>query len=306
MDPTAELELTDPEALRLPKTAAPLDINLSCTDRIIAVGDPHGCFDELAELLDRVAPVPGKDLVVILGDLVDRGPKSGAVVAYVKWMCENCPDFFCVLGNHDEKLVRHRRHEVARRLDPSYRNPMRVHPDRVEEYDQISDAEALWLSKRPAVIYSVNPGRTRVFTHAGLIQPGGDRSWEYAMAQPADGLIRNRYLRPARPRGATGQQVVDLGWEPAPHVRGPGGESVGPPGSISWDEIWTGPRVVYGHAVHDLETPRVHNDCYGIDTGCCFGGRLTAYIEEGNGSVHFEQVEARQTYFDRSGRGETE
>jgi hypothetical protein len=295
-----EFELSNPEQIRMPRVSHPLDLNDSTCRRVIAIGDVHGCFDELYELMNRLAPLPGEDLVVFLGDLVDRGPKSSAVVAYVKYLCETLPGFFCVLGNHCEKLVRHRRHEVQRRLNPAYRNPMKVTEERAEEYALVSDAEVLWLSKQPAVIYTVGK-RERVFTHAGLIEPKG-KPWQYALTQPMDGLIRNRYLRRRQPRGAGGQVVVDLGWEPAPCVRGPGGKMLQPPGSINWDEIWTGPRVIYGHAVHDLETPRIRSDCFGIDTGCCFGGRLTAYVENvQTGEVRFEQVQAKKAYSNRDG-----
>ncbi len=299
-----ELVLSDPEQLRMPKVSAPLDINVSCVKRIIAIGDIHGCFDELYELMNRLAP-QSDDLVVFLGDLGDRGPKSSAVYAYVRYLCENRPDTFLVPGNHCEKLVRHRRHEVARRLNPAYKNPMKVEEERAAEYELVSDAEVLWLSKQPAVIYSVgkNP---RIFTHAGLIAPPPGKAWERSLMQPMSGLIRNRYLRRRRPHGACGQQVVDLGWEPAPCVRGPRGEMLQPPGSINWDEIWTGPRVIYGHAVHDLAAPRVNNDCYGVDTGCCFGGRLTAYQEDlRTGEVTFVQVDAQQTYCSRAGDDES-
>jgi hypothetical protein len=57
-----------------------------------------------------------------------------------------------------------------------------------------------------------------------------------------------------------------------------------PDGVEPWAARWSGPQsVVYGHMVHDLTTPRIDRPaddvwCYGIDTGCCFGGHLTALI----------------------------
>ena len=72
-----------------------------------------------------------------------------------------------------------------------------------------------------------------------------------------------------------------------------------PPGTVWWAERWAGPKnVVYGHAVHSLERPRVDRnaagaECWGIDTGCCFGGRLTALVLE---TREVLQVNARAKY----------
>ena len=68
-----------------------------------------------------------------------------------------------------------------------------------------------------------------------------------------------------------------------------------------WTSKWIGPdNVVYGHAVHSLKSPRVDRpvpgvECWGIDTGCCFGGRLTALCIETREIV---QVDAREKYAD--------
>ena len=63
--------------------------------RIIAIGDIHGCHLEFAELLDRLALTAG-DRLVLLGDLINRGPSSAAVIDLA--LKHNA---LCVLGNHD-------------------------------------------------------------------------------------------------------------------------------------------------------------------------------------------------------------
>ncbi|WP_141578061.1 metallophosphoesterase family protein [Actinomadura sp. WMMA1423] len=69
--------------------------------RTVIVGDVHGCFDELLELLDRVGLRPD-DLLVSVGDLVDRGPASGDVVGFFR----ERPNSVVVMGNHERKHVR--------------------------------------------------------------------------------------------------------------------------------------------------------------------------------------------------------
>jgi serine/threonine protein phosphatase 1 len=69
--------------------------------RTVIIGDIHGCFDELLELLDEVDIQPD-DLLVSVGDLVDRGPDPGAVVGLFR----ERPNSVVVMGNHERKHVR--------------------------------------------------------------------------------------------------------------------------------------------------------------------------------------------------------
>jgi len=69
--------------------------------RTIIIGDIHGCFDELLELLDKIDLRP-EDLLVSVGDLVDRGPAPGEVVRLFR----ERPNSVVVMGNHERKHVR--------------------------------------------------------------------------------------------------------------------------------------------------------------------------------------------------------
>jgi serine/threonine protein phosphatase 1 len=69
--------------------------------RTVIVGDIHGCFDELLELVEQVALGPD-DLLVGAGDLVDRGPAPGAVVDFFR----ERPNSVAIMGNHERKHVR--------------------------------------------------------------------------------------------------------------------------------------------------------------------------------------------------------
>ncbi|WP_106403011.1 metallophosphoesterase family protein [Actinocorallia populi] len=69
--------------------------------RIVIVGDIHGCFEELIELLEKVDLRPD-DLLISVGDLVDRGPDPGGVVEYFR----ERPNSVVLMGNHERKHVR--------------------------------------------------------------------------------------------------------------------------------------------------------------------------------------------------------
>ena len=75
------------------------------TMRTILIGDIHGCNNALVALLDKVNPT-GKDTLVLLGDLFDRGPDSWEVLQTVQELAETYGDRFVLLrGNHEDYLL---------------------------------------------------------------------------------------------------------------------------------------------------------------------------------------------------------
>jgi serine/threonine protein phosphatase 1 len=73
------------------------------TDRIIAIGDVHGCAKALATLIEAIQPT-GSDTLVFLGDYIDRGPDSRGVVEKVTALGKRC-SVVPLLGNHEEMVL---------------------------------------------------------------------------------------------------------------------------------------------------------------------------------------------------------
>ena len=67
-----------------------------------AIGDIQGCYDQLRRLLDKIAFEPARDDLWLVGDLVNRGPQSAAVVRFVRSLGGRA---ISVLGNHDLALL---------------------------------------------------------------------------------------------------------------------------------------------------------------------------------------------------------
>lgn len=64
---------------------------------IFVITDPHGCFDDAMEMLKHMGYIKGKDLLIIIGDLNDRGPDADKMLHFALYT----PNVFTVLGNHD-------------------------------------------------------------------------------------------------------------------------------------------------------------------------------------------------------------
>ncbi len=122
--------------------------------RTLVVGDVHGCLDELLALLAAARRTPD-DRVVLVGDLVAKGPNSAGVV---RWARESNAD--AVLGNHDAHVL----HAV--------RGDRRVSPMHRAVAESLSAADVAWLEARPLFLRLDGVGdRPYLVVHGGVV-PG--------------------------------------------------------------------------------------------------------------------------------------
>jgi serine/threonine protein phosphatase 1 len=75
------------------------------SQKTFVVGDIHGCFDMLKRLLDEIPWRQGRDRLVFVGDCIDRGPHSKAVVDSILSLIQRDPQVSCLLGNHEAMLL---------------------------------------------------------------------------------------------------------------------------------------------------------------------------------------------------------
>lgn len=75
------------------------------TERLIAIGDVHGCLDKLDRLLAEIGPRPGRDRLIFLGDLIDRGPDSRGVIDRVLDLIRSGLAVTALKGNHEAMLL---------------------------------------------------------------------------------------------------------------------------------------------------------------------------------------------------------
>lgn len=241
--------------------------------RQILIGDIHGCLDEFQELVRVVSPQSG-DRVICLGDFMDKGPEPVACLRFARQQ-----GFLSVRGNHEERHWKWRRNVARERTEPGYVNAMRAFRTDLEltQNKELTQEDLDWMGALPYFI-EFAPGWVAV--HGGLL-PGLALD-----KQPLDKIIRARWVDP------TGKPVP-TDYDSANPV---------PLGTVHWTWLYDLPyHVVYGHEAHSLTTPRedVTKDgrvCYGIDTACVHGGRLTALVLDENLSPSYVQVQAERKY----------
>jgi protein phosphatase len=231
------------------------------------LGDVHGCHVELVDLLRRLGYAVAEDGVtvtppdgrraVFVGDYGDRGPDTPGVLRLVMAMAE-AGTAICLPGNHDVKLVRKlkgRDVQVTHGLAETLQQ-FDAQPDEFRE--QVRD----FLDR--LVSHVVLDDGALVVAHAGMKQSYQGRS---------SARVRDFALF-----GETTGETDELGL----------------PVRLEWARDYRGTAaVVYGHT--PVGEPEWLNNTVNIDTGCVFGGRLTALRWPERELV---SVAARETYYE--------
>jgi len=142
-------------------------------ERIFAIGDIHGCYDKLTMLLGRLPYDPARDILVFLGDYVNRGPQSRQVVELVCRLKQENSRVITLMGNHELMLL-----EYHRRGDRTLLEVMRTSgvEKTVASYgrDNIADLRALSFLPANHRIFLENllpiwQSEQYIFVHAGLL-----------------------------------------------------------------------------------------------------------------------------------------
>jgi serine/threonine protein phosphatase 1 len=74
-------------------------------ERLFAIGDIHGCYDQLLDLMDQIPIDWSRDRLVFMGDYIDRGPSSFEVVDYLVELGSRHPSSVFLKGNHEQMLA---------------------------------------------------------------------------------------------------------------------------------------------------------------------------------------------------------
>ena len=254
------------------------------------VGDVQGCWGPLKQLLDDIDWSPSRDRLVLLGDLVNRGPQSLDVLRFAS---QHEGAVQCVLGNHDLHLL-----AVSQGVRPLHRNDTL--------HDVLSDPElpkwVSWIRQQPLALMVEG----WLCVHAGVPPPwtvddtlacadevsrclrGAD--WQHFLHQmygnepqrwspELQGADRLRFITNALTR----IRFVDA-HSGALELTSKDGAGAAPPGCVPWFEApfrqTEGRPIAFGHwsTLGLIQRP----DLLALDTGCVWGACLSAVgLEEG-------------------------
>lgn len=212
------------------------------------IGDIHGCYNELIALLTQLgyqvepashqAVPPTGRKAIFLGDLVDRGPKTPDVLKLVMRMVQE-GTALCLPGNHDSKLLKKLRGknvQITHGLAESLQQLEAESPEFRKQTAEFLDS---------LISHYVLDGGRLVVAHAGMKEN---------MAGRGSGAVRDFALY-GETTGETDQFGLPIRYDWAANYRGQA-------------------TVVYGHT--PIPEPEWINRTINIDTGCVFGGSLTA------------------------------
>lgn len=251
-----------------------------------AIGDIQGCAAEFEALLKEVSFKPGRDTVYLLGDLVNRGPDSLAVLRRVRSLGTSAVS---LLGNHDLHLLANAAGGRSSARDTF--SEILAAPDR----DDLLE----WLAALPLAVRWPVDGSLLV--HAGIAPQWSPQMTLELAAEVSDllrGTERNRFLSQMygdeprrwddslagfdrarfvvnvltrlRKTDRNGNAMLDDKSRP----------DTGRQDSMPWFQVpgrlTLGTRVVFGHwsTLGRIEWP--DENVYCLDTGCVWGGKLTA------------------------------
>lgn len=263
---------------------------------VYAIGDIQGCFDELKKLLDVIEFDAERDVLWFTGDLVNRGPKSLEVLRFVKSLGERA---LTVLGNHDLHLLAVTQGHEQYHLKDTFDDVLAA-PDRAELVD--------WLRRRPLLHHDAALGMTLV--HAGL-PPQWDLSLAKTCAAEIEVVLRGAdfsdYLKHMYGNEPARWSEQLSGWERLRFITNCftrlrfcdaqghlALEEKGAPDSATADYYpWfavPGRRsadlnIVFGH--WSTLGPYADKGVYPLDTGCLWGGSLTAMRIDSKGHERF-------------------
>lgn len=263
------------------------------------IGDLQGCCDALERLLAKIGFSPSRDRIYVLGDLVNRGPQSLATLRLLRGLGDAA---VCLLGNHDLNLL-----GVANGQRKSHRG------DTLEEVLEAPDrAQWLdWLRSRPLAVHAhgwlmVHAGVAPQWNLATTLQLAaeveqrlrGDALMSFLPAMygntPArwsDDLQGDARLRFAvnvltRIRFVDAEGSLDLESK----------ESAAPAGLLPWFDapgrLTAGVPIAFGHwsTLGLVNRP----DLLALDTGCVWGGHLSAARVDAAGGREIIQVQCAQ------------
>ncbi|HEX2106624.1 MAG TPA: metallophosphoesterase [Nitrososphaera sp.] len=239
--------------------ASILDLRSLCKGKkVTIIGDIHGCYDELNQLLDTIDWSPNKHILILTGDLIDRGPKIRETLMFAM----TTPSVYSLMSNHEHKLLRYIQGRQVQTTS------LAKTIQQCGEAFLRDPSLSKWLESLPWIVRFAN---SSYVVHAG-IRP--DRPID---KQRMDHCI---YMRTWNPKTRKiSNEGIDPWWYEYPYLYSSQRHHSAP--SI---------RIFFGHQRQDKAW--VSHWACALDGGVVFGGTLRAYTQD-KGII---EIEAERAY----------
>ena len=271
-----------------------------------AIGDIQGCYQSLRKLLNKIRFNPCKDRLILAGDLINRGPQS---LETMEFILQHQTSIYCVLGNHDLHFLAVANYCKSPNSKDTFNDILQ---------SNLRDRIAVWLSKQPLAIYH-KPSNSLI-SHAGLpfnwsvkqalgysrevsqvLQSAARYQFYVSMYgnkpnswnEDLKGVDRLRYITNAftRMRYCDSSGQLDLMVKSSPENQSSE--------LLPWFELANSQlkgHIIFGHWA-SLQGKSHYPNIHPIDTGCVWGGQLTAIRLEDFKRTFVNSIEAKSRKF---------
>ncbi|OMJ10433.1 Bis(5'-nucleosyl)-tetraphosphatase, symmetrical [Smittium culicis] len=284
--------------------------------RLLFVGDIHGCLDEFLELMKKVGYRKGQDTLVLLGDLVGKGPSPHGVIRAAKDL-----GAIGVRGNHDDLVIRwfvflHQNERTRVCLDDQDKlgevlsdikhslpyHDFKIKKEHVQIARKMTKEEFEYLSNLPAMIHFKGNNTSLIAVHAGLDPRKKLSDQDSAVVMRMRNILENGEPDEKRKSGSAWFEIYNtISSNPTSSLSGESHlksdiskndneNKISATSSsnliMNSDGLASYPIVFYGHdAKRGLQ---LHENTVGLDSGCVYGRKLSVYIYPQNEVVQVD------------------
>ncbi|KAF2001521.1 Metallo-dependent phosphatase [Amniculicola lignicola CBS 123094] len=239
--------------------------------RLIVVGDVHGCRQELEHLMNKVDFDKKRDHLILVGDIVSKGPDSPGVVSYAASLGATS-----VRGNHEDRLLLTHHMITTTPSDALAEELLPLNDKKMRALARKFTKEQIhWLHQCPVIL------------HVGSI---GEHMPDISVVHA--GLVPNVPLKKQDPYQCMNMRTIDLKTRLPSEGRD----------HTPWEKYWNHQQkkkkekserstVIYGHDKKRGRTLKKYS--MGLDSGCVSGGTLTAMVIDGKGNYKIKEVKCK-------------
>lgn len=279
-----------------------LTITTPKNGRIIFVGDIHGCYHEFLEILEKSQFQPKDDLLIILGDAIGKGPYSYKVLKYIINLGKSC---ILLRGNHEQIILDYYNHIKSNNSCTFYCMPSKLYTHKQfalklnSQYLQYLNNTPIWINIPQLNILALHAGIIPlypIYQHSSRVIMNLRRIYttdtiiDYISKYSLSNYNYNKYSDYVYEKSIldTNKKTTTITATTTNNNSNNNNNNDSNNNNNNnfkpyyWAALYSLlPTDIYPHIIfgHDAKSKlQIHRNATGIDTGCCYGGHLSALI----------------------------